>query len=105
MTCLLCVCLRAVLLTGSLARNEASYLLKEGRPLLLSDAEALVVLHDGAPLPARQATQSLCGLAEKRLGARGVRIHVSLSVVHGICGVCRPTFTATNCAPAVGAVR
>ncbi len=75
--------LRAVVLTGSLARNEASYLLKEGRALLLSDAEALVVLHDGAPLPARQATQSLCGLAEQRLGARGVRIHVSLSVVHG----------------------
>lgn len=74
--------LRAVVLTGSLARNEASYLLKEGHAILISDAEAIVVLRDGAPLPSRQATQSLCGLAEHRLEARGVRIHVSLSVVH-----------------------
>ena len=75
--------LRAVVLTGSLARNEASYRLKEGHAILLSDAEAIVVLRDGAPLPSRQATQSLCGLAEQRLGGRGVRIDVSLSVVHG----------------------
>ena len=75
--------LGAVVLTGSLARHEVSYCLKDGRRTLLSDAEAVVVLQDGAPLPSRRATQALCGMAERRLAAHGVDIHVSLGVVHG----------------------
>lgn len=75
--------LRAVVLTGSVARNEASYIYKDGQAILLSDIEAIVVLHDSAPLPSRQASQSLCRSAEHRLAAHGVQVHVSLSMVHG----------------------
>jgi len=74
--------LRAVVLTGSLARNEASFARKGEQTILLSDAEAIVVLHDGTPLPPRQATQALCGLVERRLAALGIRVHISLSMVH-----------------------
>jgi hypothetical protein len=75
--------LRAVVLTGSLARNEESYIYHEGKAILQSDVEALVVLHDDAPLPSRQASRSLCQLAGEFLAARGVSVEVSLSVVHG----------------------
>jgi hypothetical protein len=74
--------LRAVVLTGSLARNEGSYILKEGQTILLSDVEAIVVLHDDAPLPSRESTKLLCDAAEQMLAARGVRVDVSLSLVH-----------------------
>ena len=75
--------LRAVVLTGSLARNEASYLRRDGKVILQSDVEAMVVLHDEAPLPSRQASHALCKLAEQLLAARGVSVEVSFSVVHG----------------------
>jgi hypothetical protein len=74
--------LRAVVLTGSLARNEGSYIRKEGQAILLSDVEAIVVLHDDAPLPSREATKLLCNTAEQILAARSVRVDVSLSLVH-----------------------
>jgi len=75
--------LRAVVLTGSLARNEASYFLRDGKAILQSDVEAMVVLRDDAALPSRQALQELCRLAAERLAARGVSVEVSFSVVHG----------------------
>ncbi|MGA3127608.1 MAG: hypothetical protein ABSD13_12905 [Candidatus Korobacteraceae bacterium] len=75
--------LRALALTGSVARNEASYVYRDGQAILLSDIEAVVVLHDDAPLPSSQAVRLLCELAEERLAASGVRVHVSLSMVHG----------------------
>jgi len=74
--------LRAVVLTGSVARNEASYVYRDGKAILLSDIEAIVVLHDDSPLASSQAIRSLCERAEARLAASGVRVHVSLSVVH-----------------------
>jgi hypothetical protein len=74
--------LRAVVLTGSLARNEGSYVRKDGQAILLSDVEAIVVLHDDAPLPSREATKLLCSAAEQMLAARDVRVDVSLSLVH-----------------------
>ena len=75
--------LRAVVLTGSVARNEASYVYRNGQAILLSDIEAIVVLHDDSPLASNQAIRSLCEQAEARLALNGVRVHVSLSVVHG----------------------
>jgi hypothetical protein len=74
--------LRAVILTGSVARNEASYTCKTGQVLLLSDVEAIVVLHDVSPLPSRQVNMGLCGCIEQQLAERGVLVHLSLSVVH-----------------------
>lgn len=74
--------LRAVVLTGSLARNEGSYIHKDGQAVLLSDVEAIVVLHDDAPLPSREATTLLCNTAGQALAQRGVRVDVSLSLVH-----------------------
>lgn len=74
--------LQAVVLTGSLARNEASYVLHEGKAILRSDVEALVVLHEEAGLPSRAAQLALCHLAEANLSAHGVHVEVSFSVVH-----------------------
>jgi len=74
--------LRAVVLTGSLARNEGSYIVCEGRAVLQSDVEAMVVLHDGAALPSRHSSHALCQLAQSYLADRGVTVEVSFSVVH-----------------------
>jgi hypothetical protein len=74
--------LRAVVLTGSLARNEATLIRKGEQTILLSDAEAIVVLHDGTPLPSRQVTQTLCSVVERRLTALGISVHISISMVH-----------------------
>ncbi len=74
--------LRAVVLTGSLARNEASYVHCDGNAILQSDVEALVVLHDDAALPSRATQAALCRLAEKILAEHGVAVEVSFSVVH-----------------------
>jgi hypothetical protein len=75
--------LRAVVLTGSLARNEGSYIHRDGQAILQSDVEAIVVLQDEAPLPSRAASHKLCELAKQKLAARGVCVEVSFSVVHG----------------------
>ena len=74
--------LRAVVLTGSLARNEGSYLVRDGRRVLQSDVEAMVVLHDGAALPTRHSSRALCRLAQSHLADRGIHVEVSFSVVH-----------------------
>jgi hypothetical protein len=75
--------LRAVVLTGSLARNEASYVLRDGQTVLQSDVEAIVVLHDDAALPSRASAHALRQLAQSYLAERGVSVEVSFSVVHG----------------------
>jgi len=74
--------LRAVVLTGSLARNEISITDRDGQTILLSDAEAMVVLRDSAALPSRNATRALCSLVERQLALRAIGVHVSLSVVY-----------------------
>ncbi len=74
--------LRAVVLTGSMARNEGSYLVRNGRRELQSDVEAIVVLHDGAPLPSRHSSRALCRLAQSHLADHGINVEVTFSVVH-----------------------
>ncbi|MDR3764606.1 MAG: hypothetical protein P4M01_10960 [Acidobacteriota bacterium] len=74
--------LKAVVLTGSLARNEATYVNREGRAILQSDVEALVVLHEDAALPSRASHDALCHLAEHLMDEQGVNVEVSFSVVH-----------------------
>lgn len=75
--------LRAVILTGSMARDEVSYTFKTGQALLLSDVEAIVVLNDNATLPSRQSNATVCKRIEQHLAGRGVLVHVGLSFVHG----------------------
>jgi hypothetical protein len=74
--------LRAVVLTGSLARGEGS-LSSDGIPgKLASDAEFVVILHDRAPLPKSSDTTKLSAEIESQLAADGVQCHISLSCVH-----------------------
>jgi hypothetical protein len=75
--------LRAVVLTGSLARDEGS-LSSDGTPgKLASDAEFVVILHDRAPLPKSSDTTKLSAEIESQLAADGVQCHISLSCAHG----------------------
>lgn len=73
-------CLRSVVLTGSLARDEATFICEGKGWNLLGDAEFLLVLHGRATLPS-----SLCALRERiesALGQSQIVCHVSLSVTH-----------------------
>jgi hypothetical protein len=75
--------LRAVVLTGSLARGEGS-LSSDGTPgKLASDAEFVVILHDRAPLPKSSDTTKLSAEIESQLAVDGVQCHISLSCAHG----------------------
>jgi hypothetical protein len=75
--------LRAVVLTGSLARGEGS-LSSDGIPgKLASDAEFVVILHDRAPLPKSSDTTMLSAEIESQLAAGHVQCHISLSCAHG----------------------
>jgi hypothetical protein len=74
--------LRAVVLTGSLARGEGS-LSSDGTPgKLASDAEFVVILHDRAPLPKSSDTTRLSGEIESQLATGGAQCHISLSCTH-----------------------
>jgi len=75
--------LRAMVLTGSLARGEGS-LSSDGTPgKLASDAEFVVILHDRASLPKSSAITKLSAEIESQLAADGVQCHISLSCAHG----------------------
>ncbi len=71
--------LRAVVLTGSLARNEATFGTEEGHASLLGDAEFLLLFRKGASLPAAPATDALRRAIEGALLDRGLRCVVELS--------------------------
>jgi hypothetical protein len=74
--------LRAVILTGSLARGEGS-VASDGIPgKLASDAEFVVILHDRVRLPKSPDVTRLSGEIESRLAAGGVQCHISLSCAH-----------------------
>jgi hypothetical protein len=74
--------LRAVILTGSLARGEGT-LSSDGTPgKLASDAEFILVLGDSVPLPKLAEMMRLTGDIEQRLAVSGVRCHLALSCAH-----------------------
>jgi hypothetical protein len=75
--------LRAVVLTGSLARDEGTFARVGDRLLLLGDAEFLLVFHDGAPLPAPAETADLTRSVERALRGRGLDGKIGLSTVRG----------------------
>lgn len=74
--------LRAVVLTGSLAREEGTCVKENGGWALLSDAEFLLVFHSGAPLPLLGEQDALRQAVERRLEEIGIRCHLLLSACY-----------------------
>jgi hypothetical protein len=75
--------LRAVVLTGSLARDEGTWRTTGGMSRALGDAEFLLVFADRAPLPAVRNVQSLVKKIDSRLAELGIVCPVTLSPVRG----------------------
>jgi len=74
--------LKAVVLTGSLARNEATWQQTERGTQFLSDAEFIVIVKDGAKIPSPEVVTLICGAAEEELRNQGVLCKLSLGAVH-----------------------
>ncbi len=74
--------LRAIVLTGSLARDEATFVSEEKRWTLLGDIEFLLVFAEHASLPPSLAIESLRQKIEDGLSGRGIICHLGLSAVH-----------------------
>lgn len=74
--------LRALILTGSLARGEFSLTTDASGVQFLSDAELVGILEDSALLPSLAETRRLATAAEKRLEAEKSYCHISLSFAH-----------------------
>ncbi|MHB8384575.1 MAG: hypothetical protein ACYDC3_19825, partial [Candidatus Binataceae bacterium] len=73
--------LRAVVLTGSLARGEGTWLRQEGRVRLAGDADVFAIFDDRAPLPSSERVSQLQHTIEDHLSADGVEAHIGLSPV------------------------
>ena len=73
--------LRAVLLTGSLARGEGTWLHDGSRVRLAGDADVFVVFNDRAALPPPDRVARLTRAAEDRLATAGIEAHLGLSPV------------------------
>jgi hypothetical protein len=74
--------LRAVVLTGSMARDEGTFVTEGKHWRVLGDAEALLVFRSDATLPSALEIGSLQRSIQKTLLARGVSCQISLSAVH-----------------------
>lgn len=74
--------LRSVILTGSLARDEATTLEKDGGWEFLSDAEFLLLFHERFRLPSAADMLSVGKQVEAALAERNVQCHISLSACH-----------------------
>jgi hypothetical protein len=74
--------LKAVILTGSLARNEATWREVDGTIDFLSDAEFVVILHEWADLPWNEAATLISRGAEEELRNVGISCKLSLGAVH-----------------------
>lgn len=73
---------RALILTGSLARNEATMDVSSPTIQLYSDAEFICVLQNSLTLPNQCQAAALGGEIAEQISGNGVRCHVSLGVVH-----------------------
>jgi len=74
--------LRAIVLTGSLARGEATFVNQGGRWRLLGDAEFLLVFKEDNVLPPTPSISGLEREIERHLLQGGLSGHVELSPVH-----------------------
>ena len=74
--------MRSLLLTGSVARDEATILVHPGGRRLLGDADFIVVVEPHAPLPPAGAVAALAAKCESDLRAAGVVAHIGIAAVH-----------------------
>lgn len=74
--------MRALVLTGSLARNEGTFVGTGANPILMGDAEFVLVLRDKIRLPSDAVTADLCRRVESALRQAGLSARVSAAVVH-----------------------
>jgi len=73
--------LRSIVLTGSLARNEATFRKEGYRWELLGDVDCLLVLRKGAQVPHASEVDSLGKAIDARLFELDIRAHVGLNIV------------------------
>ena len=73
--------LRALVLTGSVARDEGTFVSTAEGVTLLGDAEFFAVFHDGSIVPAAADLKVIEGKIHERLRRHGVVANVSLSGV------------------------
>ncbi|MGH9478216.1 MAG: hypothetical protein ACRD1A_03210 [Terriglobales bacterium] len=73
--------LRALVLAGSLAREEGSWLPRGAGTVLLGDAELLCVVPDGARLPPPDALAPMLARVDERLHELGISAHVTFTPV------------------------
>ena len=74
--------MRGLLLTGSVARDEATILIHPSGWRLLGDADFIVVFEPHAPLPPAGAVAALSAKCESDLRAAGVVAHIGMAAVH-----------------------
>jgi hypothetical protein len=73
--------LRSVVLTGSLARGEGTWLRDGSRVRLAGDTDVFVIFDDRAPVPPPDRVARLQRTMEDRLTADGIDAHIGLSPV------------------------
>ena len=74
--------LQALILTGSFARGEGSFIRKNQTWQALSDAEFIVVLADSARLPSTTEQRQISGRTSHALQTHGVSCSLSFGFVH-----------------------
>lgn len=74
--------LKSLVLTGSLARNEATICDSGSGAVVLGDAEFLLIFHDAFRLPSAHAIVDLERTAERALDASGIRCRVTFSAAY-----------------------
>jgi hypothetical protein len=74
--------LKALVLTGSLARDEATWQQTDHGMRFLSDAEFIVIVEDKAEIPAPEMVTLICSGAEEELCNQGIVCKISVGAVH-----------------------
>ncbi|MFB3813628.1 MAG: hypothetical protein ACE14L_05905 [Terriglobales bacterium] len=87
--------LRALVLTGSMARSEATVVHHDGGHTLLGDADFLAVFDTRAAQPPQEELDAVCTQVEARLGLIGITLHVGVNAVERSYFAALPAHTYT----------
>jgi hypothetical protein len=74
--------LKALILTGSLARDEATWRNTDHGVYFLSDAEFMVIVADSAKVPSPEVVTLICSGVEEELRNQGIICKLSLGVLY-----------------------